>query len=250
MIIESIKKRKGDLIVTFEDGSSMLVEYDIYLKYHLTPSLAMDDNIFKEMQEENAFLFFKRLALKRLARMMTAFELYTYLIEKGAHKGIANQIVYDFKTKKYLDDDTYAAWYISSKSLIEGPRMITDKLKQKGVSDDLINKHLNLINERDCLTKSIAKKIKGKTNQNRQQLKLKLKRYYMQKGFSLDIVSACVNEAVSHMKIDESSLLKKDLEKLIKKSKEDINKQKIIEKLYRKGYRYDDIKHAIEAIDI
>ena len=243
--IQSIKKRKGDLIVTFEDQSTMQVEYDIYTKYHLTPSLNMDEKRFKEMQEENAFLFFKKIAIKRLANMMTEYELYTYLIEKGASKAIANQIVFDFKKKKYVDDNTYTKLYIASKQLIEGPRMIADKLKQKGINHEIIRHQLSFMDEATCLKQSIHKKIKGTTSKNKKQLTVKLKRYYLQRGYNLNIVNECVDKAVSKVTIDEKSMLEKDIEKLVKKSKETIDKQKLIEKLYRKGYHYDDIKQAI-----
>lgn len=249
-VIASIKKLKNDLVVTFEDHTDMTIVYDIYLKYHLEPSLVMDEKTFREMQEENAFLFFKRMALKKLARMMTAYELYTFLIEKGSKEGIAKQIIHDFKLKKYIDDDAYAKWYVSMKQMQEGPRLITEKLKQKGIASDVINTYVSQIDEYACLKDSIDKKLKGKTHQNRHQLTMKLKRFYVQKGFSLDVVSACVKEAVSSQFIDEKALLKADIDKLIRKSKETIDKQKMIEKLYRKGYRYDDIKEALEGIDI
>ncbi len=248
-IVQSIKKRKNDIQVTFEDGQTMDVIYDIYVKYHLMPSLNMTDEQYKEMHQENAFLFFKRLALKRLSRMMTAHELYTYLIDKGSSEGIAKQIVHDFKEKKYVNDDTYAKWYITSKQLIEGPRLMTDKLKQKGVDLNIIKTHLKLIDERLCLHQSIAKKLKGKNNQNKHQLMIKLKRYYMQKGFHLEVVNQVVKENVYALDIDETSLLQKDLDKLLRKTKV-LDKQKLIEKLYRKGYRYDDIKTAIEEVEI
>lgn len=250
MIIDSIKKRKGDLIVTFEDETTMQVEYDIYVKYHLAPSLAMDEKTFKEMQDENAFLFFKKKALKRLAQMMTAYELYTYLIDKGALEGIAKQIVFDFKEKKYLNDDAYVTWYIASKKLREGPRLLIDKLKQKGVDIELINRYVSQIDEANCLDVSLKKKLKGSIQQNRHQLTTKLKRYYMQKGFSFDIVSMCVKQAVSKLDINEQDLLEKDLAKLLRQSHQVFDKQKTIEKLYRKGYLIDDIKQALEAIDI
>ncbi len=249
MIIKSIKKQKHDIVVTFENEHVMHVAYDIYLKYHLEPSLAMDEKIFKEMQNENAFLFFKNMALKRLARMMTAYELYTYLLDKGASEAIAKQIIYDFKTKKYLDDDAYAKWYTEVKQLIEGPRLITEKLKQKGVSADIIHRYVDHIDESACLNASIAKKLKGGKHQNKHQLVMKLKRYYMQKGFRLDIVSECVKDAVNRLDIDEEALLKKELDHILRKTSGHIDKQKISERLYRKGYRYDDIKKAIEGIN-
>ncbi len=247
MIIESIKKRKGDLIVTFEDHTTMQVEYDIYIKYHLEPSLSMNQKTFKEMQQENAFLFFKRIALKRLSRMMTAYELHTYLLDKGAPLSIAKQIVHDFKKKKYINDEAYTKWYVSSKQFIEGPRLITDKLKQKGIALETIKTYVDTIDEKACLQASINKRLNGQKNKNKHQLKMTLKRYFMHKGFDLGVVSVCVEEAVSHLHINERALLEKEVAKIIRKAKDGIDRQKLIEKLYRKGYRYDDIKQVIEV---
>ena len=246
--ILSIKKRKGDIQVTFDNQLTMQVEYDIYVKYHLEPSLTMDDKLFKEMQEDNAFLFFKKIALKRLAKMMTAYELYTYLMEKEASKAVANQIVFDFKKKKYIDDDAYTKLYISSKQYLEGPRLIMDKLKQKGIHQETIRHHIKQIDEVACLKSSIAKKIKGTPSKNKRQLTDKLKRYYLQKGYNLSAVNETVEKAVSKVKIDEKLLLDKEIDKLVSKAKDQIDKQKLIEMLYRKGYHYDDIKVAVGRI--
>ena len=210
----------------------------------------MDKKTFKEKQNENEFLFFKKMALKRLARMMTAYELYTYLIDKSATEGIAKQIVHEFKAKKYVNDDAYTKWYIETKKFIEGPKLITDKLKQKGVSNEIIQTYVSQIDEANCLSESISKRLKSSHHQNRQQLMLKLKRYYLQKGFNFDVVSACVKKAVNALDINEYVLLEKELEKIIRKSKGVLDKQKMLEKLYRKGFRYDDIKHALERLDI
>lgn len=250
IIVQSIKKRKHDIVITFDNDETLTVLYDIYVKYHIHPSLSMSEQTFKEMQEENAFLFFKRLALKRLARMMTAYELYTYLIDKGASQAMSNQIVADFKQKKYVNDEAYTAWYIDTKKYIEGPKRMRDKLLKKGVDQALIDQYLKTIDEYACVNYSIKKRLKGTNNQNKKQLTIKLKRYFMQKGFHLEVVNTCVNDIVSQLDIDEMTLIKKDIDKMMRKAKQPLDKYQLIEKLYRKGYRYSDIKQIVEEMNI
>lgn len=113
-----VKKLKSGYKVFFDDDTeSILIEQDIYFKFHLKPGLTIDEKTYQKMVSENNELFYMRLGILKLKRMQTEKELYTYLVEKGCSKSLALKLISYYKDKNILMMKSMQKFMLSLKSI-------------------------------------------------------------------------------------------------------------------------------------
>ncbi len=247
--IQEIEKKTKYYRVKFDD-EYIMIEPEIYLKFHLKLLQTWDAKSYQNMMRENDFVHFDKLGIMHLKKMQTTKELSDYLISKGAKEPIVKQLVLKYTERKYLDDFAYTKFYIQLKQNSDGPQMLSNKLREKGISKELIDSFIKHIDEHQILSHQLPKKMNSIKNKSRKQVIQTLKGYYLRKGFSLEAVEAQIKKAMSSYQVNELELIKKEYVKLLKKSQNKEDKQleyKIIQKLYAKGFKIEDIKKAIES---
>jgi regulatory protein len=245
--INQLAKKKNQYHVTFGEDEPIIFDPEIVLKYKLKVGMSFDTKTYYQLIQDNDFNIYYQVAIKKLKKMMTTHEMKDYLSAQGAKDDIIKQIIKKLKDKKYLDDELYLKTYISLKAHQHGPKKLSYDLKQKGIPFEFIEDALNKLNESDVIQSLIDKKLPSLKQKPYQQKVRLLKSFLLQKGFSND----AIDHQLSTITYDQSSdilSLKKDYEKLNQKIKSDDlyeKNQKIIQKLYQKGYRIEDIKKII-----
>ncbi|MFP4186611.1 MAG: RecX family transcriptional regulator [Acholeplasmataceae bacterium] len=218
---------------------------ELIAKYRLEPGKEMTDDEFEELLEENDRLRYDRLAIRRLQTMQTEHELAEYLTKKGAPQQLIRKLISSYKKKKYLDDEAYASYYVETRKHSEGPRLIEDRLKKKGVSPAIIAKLVDY-DAFELVYEPIKKRVETNRTKNRRQLRSSLKTHFVNKGFPLETVDEALKRALTYYSADEKALLKKDYEKLLSTYEKRMDRAAlepfIKRKLYQKGYDYEDIK--------
>ncbi|MFH1693969.1 MAG: RecX family transcriptional regulator [Bacillota bacterium] len=246
-IIEIEKKTKSYLVRFNEELVS--IEPEIYLKFHLRLQQEFEDKEYAKLIKENEYVFYDKLGIIRLKRMQTSKELKDYLLSKGAHETIAKQLITKYTERKYLDDYTYAKLYVQLKQDSEGPQLIFNHLKEKGISNEIIEGFTKKIDEHSILEHLIPKKLKSIKNKSKKQAIQTLKGFCLRKGFSLETVDAQIKKALVSYDIDELELIKKEYAKLQKKyqskTRDNFTNYNMIQKLYAKGFKIEDIKKVI-----
>ncbi|MDX9691782.1 MAG: RecX family transcriptional regulator [Acholeplasmataceae bacterium] len=245
--INQLVKKKNQYLVTFGDDEPIIFDPEIVLKYRLKIGSSFDVKTYHQLIEDNNFNIFYQLAIKKLKKMMTIHEMKVYLITQGASEAITKQMIKKLKDKKYLDDEIYLKTYISLKAHQHGPKKLSYDLKQKGIPFEFIENALNEINESEVIQSLMDKKIPSLKQKPYQQKVRLLKSFLLQKGFSNEAIDHELSTITYDQQSDITSLIK-DYEKLNQKIKSDDlyeKNQKIIQKLYQKGYRIEDIKKII-----
>lgn len=247
--IKEIEKKTKYYQVKFDD-EVVMIEPEIFLKFRLKLLQTWDSKSYQEMITENEYVHFDKLGIIHLKKMLTTKELSDYLLSKGAKEAIVKQLIKKYTDRKYLDDYAYTKLYVQLKQNSDGPQMLHNQLREKGISHELIESFTKHIDENQILSHQIPKKMNSIKNKSRKQVIQTLKGYYLRKGFSLEVVEAQIKKAMSFYQVNELELIKKEYTKLLKKShnKEDLQLEyKIIQKLYAKGFKIEDIKKAIES---
>ncbi len=248
-INEIVKKTKQYSVKFNEEFIS--IEPEIYLKYHLKLKDTLEDKIYRALLDDNAYIFYNKLGIIRLKKIQTTKELRDYLSSKGAKESLIKQLVHKYTERKYLDDFAYAKMYTQMKQNSKGPKAISNYLKEKGISNEIIEKFTRKIDEHLVLGRLIPKKMKMIKNKSKKQIIQTLKGYYLRKGFSLEAIESQIKKSLSSLDIDELALIKKEYTKLLKKyqnkEKEQSIEYQIIQKLYAKGFKIEDIKKAINS---
>jgi len=246
--VTHIKKLKAGYEVSFDDDI-LFIEPEIYLKFRLKPGLDMTKEVMDQLINENDYIHYYKIGIFKLKNMQTIKEMREYLETKGARAPIIRQIISQMIDKNYLNDLVYTKTYIAFKKHQYGPQMMYHKLKEKGVSEVILKQEIAEINEQAILFDLVPKKMKSVKNKPYQAAATSIKNHFIRKGFSIDAVDRAVLESRFLFEVDELALLKKEYQKLLnayqKKFEGYALKDKLIQKLYQKGYQMADIKKII-----
>lgn len=182
--------------------------YKIYLdeSYALTlnmltiykNSLRVGDEIEKEGLEKMQFESEKIIAFDRAINLLsraskTAKDMKTYLKGKGYSQSICDYVVEKLEGYKYIDDKRYAEDYVESVRKRKGPRVIKQQLLLKGISSNIIDSALEGLNQKKEVLVLAEKYMKNK--EKTPQVKQKLYRHLMTKGFNYDECKSAISKA-------------------------------------------------------
>ncbi|MFA6692165.1 MAG: RecX family transcriptional regulator [Acholeplasmataceae bacterium] len=250
-IKEVIKKSKVYMIKI--DQEVFEIEPEVMLKYRIKPMSTYDEKTYQELINDQKFYFYRKKGLKKLSRMMTSYEMKNYLISSDCEAVITKQIIKDFETKGYLNDVFYVKSFIDIKKFTDGPKVITHKLLEKGISRSMIEESIKKIDEKEILREIIPHKVKSQKKESKRQMMLKIKTYFVRKGFSLDLVDDIIQHEVDWSHVKDQDIILKEFMKIYKQYSKKLQgyelKKKIYEKLYLKGYQKSDIEHVLIELD-
>lgn len=244
-IIKYTKLKNGQYKLTFDNDTNALLHEDLILKYALLINKEVTTKELEKMMEENNLYIAYDLAIKYLKnKMRSVKETREYLIKKDFKEEYVNKAIEIMLKQKYLNDDFYCEAYINDRINLssDGPYKIKDNLKKVGISNEIIQNHINKF-EKDLefsrIEKIITKQVKQNHNKSLFILKRKLIEYLTNLGYSKEIVIKCVNE----IKADDNEIFKKEYDKIYTKlSKKYSGKEleyKVKQKMYQKGFFQD-----------
>ena len=248
-MIKAFKKYKHYCEIEY-NGELYNIENEVVFKYRISLGKEFDKNTWNKIINENDYYYFDRISKNKMRKLLTEKELTNFLFENGANPSLIKELIEKYKSFKYIDDEQYAKSYINLRKEKEGPQLIINKLKQKGIEIEVINNYLNNINQTEIIESLIEKELLKPINKNKNQFKNKLKTSLISKGYNSTLVFSLVDEKVSMIKFNDDNLIKNDFEKLTKKYEKKLTgyelKTTIKTKLYQKGYSSDDIKNIID----
>jgi len=195
--IEKQKKERTRYNV-FLDGEFAFGLYDdTILKFGLRTGDELEEKKIKVIKEFDEFNSGKKIAYSFLSyRQRSKKELTKKLKDKKISEAVIDKIIELLEEQKYIDDSSYAKMYIETKIRNKplGKRLLQNKLYEKGIDKDNVEKILNEnyseekeIESAKKLFKKYSKKIKGEDK------KQKCYRYLLSRGFDYEIVNKVVN---------------------------------------------------------
>ncbi len=140
-------------------------------------------------------------------RMHSKRELYEKLLKKGYEKRVIMTALDKLEEYHYVDDNLFAKLFIEQNKNYS-KKMLENKLKQKGISPDIIFENFSSYEDNDeiLLCKRQAEKyIKGK-DISKDGAVQKLFASLARKGFSFDVIKKSTKEILSH-DFDENDFL-------------------------------------------
>lgn len=250
-IIKYTKKGSNKYELTLKDNTKLILYTDLILKYNLLIIKKIDDNILKEIYNDNVKLDCYYKTIKYLRNQKCTKDIKNYL--KDYPSNITNYVISRLTNEGYLDDNNYIKSYINTKLLLSnyGYYKIYYALKEKDLDDNLIKESLDVIDDNTWLEKInniINTKLKSNTKYSNKALLNKIRIYLKTLGYQ----DYLINTSLDNIKLDnfkEDEKLKKDYEKLYNKYKNKYDKSKLSYiltcKLYQKGYDIENIKNIV-----
>lgn len=250
MLITEVKKYTHYSKVTY-NNNVYDVENDVLIKYDIAVGKSFNNDLFNDILKESTYSYYNRIALNRLKRMRTKNEMIVFLKEKDAPKEVVEKLITKYIKFNYINDDYYTKYYIETRQNREGPRLILRKLSEKGIEKDLINKHIENIDESEVITYYIKKRIPKIKNKTKRQVLNQMKKELVNKGYDYSLSNKLVNELIDSFSFDEKSLIEKEFNKLYSRQKSRKEGYELInyikQSLYRKGFNKTDIDNVIST---
>jgi regulatory protein len=188
-------KNPDRVSVYVDEKYSFSLNINQMLDQRLHVGLEVDEAQLENFKRTSEFgKAYERALMYVMLRPRSRREVQDYGRRKKWSPEDTQAIIEKLILKRYLDDRSFTRSWVESRALAKktSRRKLTMELKQKGVSDDIINEVLETssFNEDDALQQLIAKKRKLARYAGDDQ---KLMRYLASQGFSFDDIKAALN---------------------------------------------------------
>ena len=244
MEIKEFKKLKGNVYeLKFKNGEEVKLYDDVILKYNLLVNKSFNDKLYEEIINYNKSLDAYYISLKYLnSKLRCEKEIRDYLKKKEFSLEIIDKAIDRLNKYNYLNRDLYVKSYVNDKYnfTLNGPVKIKRELLLLGFDDEEIDKYLK-IDFNDKIKKIIDKKVKSNKKYNEYSLKINISNYLINLGYKKEMF----NEYLNDVKIDNTLVIKNDIDKLKNKYQKKYSGKDLYyfirNKLYQKGYREEEI---------
>lgn len=247
------QKRKGRYNVFLDGKYAFPVAEATLIEFRLMNGTELDDLQIKQIQDSENINKAYGDAVNYLSyQLRTKKEIKDYLYKKEYHRDAVDTVIGKLEDLHYLDDAAYAKSYINTqlRTTANGPKIMEQKMVQKGVPNNIIQDKLAEIDEDILLENAVEFAKKQARKQKRasfQQMLTKIRQSLYQKGFGNEIIEEAIKSL--DLEADEDEELDK-LTTLVEKVKHRYdNPAKLINYLMTKGYHYDEIKRVLEESD-
>ena len=169
---------------------------EMLAKYELKTGQEIEEDLLYSIKEENDEKLAFLMAVSYLEKYNVSIKgLKDYLYRKGFKKNNIESAVEKLKGYGYLDDRNFAKNYFESLSSSKGRRVIVNKLKEKGISQEIIDELLENVDDEDEEERAriLAEKF-AKNRENNLKNKQKCFAHLIYKGYDYSVAQKIVND--------------------------------------------------------
>ncbi|MGO3608953.1 MAG: RecX family transcriptional regulator, partial [Enterococcus sp.] len=138
--------------VEFSNGEKLRLSEDTVVRHRLLKGQELEEKTLNEIKQEGKEDLGFQMALNYLSyQLRTEKEIRTYLKDNEIESEDRHKIVARLKELNLVDDLVYSESYIRTQMRLgdKGPRILQQKLKQKGVKEPEIEQALYLYESND-----------------------------------------------------------------------------------------------------
>lgn len=260
--ITTQKKNTNRYNIFFGDNDSgayaFSVDEAILIEFHLRKGLELDEETIEAViQRDNIYKSYTQAIHYLSYRMRSRKEVYDYLAKKEVPHQYIEEILQRLTKEKLLDDREFAEMFMRTRlnTSTKGPKIIANELKEKGISNSIIETVLKLFTyeiQYEKVHKLMDKKMK-QTRKDSFRKKLQQQQMnLMQKGYAQDVIQAVTNDFFE--KKDEGEEWKALVyqgEKLYKKYSAKLEgyelRSKLTQALHQKGFTFDYVQEFVNG---
>lgn len=247
MKIIKYKKCKNKYKVFFDNNESIDLYEDVILKHDLLLKKEISDKDIEVIKKANNKEEIYYVSIKYYSiKMRTKNEMKLYLKKKNYSDDDIDNTINRLIEEGIINDEKYARAFINDKIHLSnmGPYKIKNELLKNGISEEIIDKYIDEIDQeeiRNKLERLIDKKINTIKNCSGSVLKYKIMNYFINEGYNkYDIEDILESKNLNNGDIEKeyNKLYNKYSKKYSGYELENIIKQK----LYQKGYNLEQLK--------
>ena len=164
MKITKLEKKKRLYLLELDEAERLYITEDTVVRFFLSKDKIISQEELEAIKDFAQFSYGKNLALYALSfKPRTEKETRDYLLKYDIDETVIDRVVTNLKKDKCLDDAKYANTFIeqSLATSDKGAYVIQQKLKQKGISQNIIEEALKNQDFSAVLEKTTAKLVKN-----------------------------------------------------------------------------------------
>lgn len=255
--IKSIRKLKNNhYTLTTESGRRISVSEDTLVRHRLLKGEEITDEALEQVAREAQMDIGYQIALSFLSyQLRSEKEIKDQLKKKEISQEGIDYVIPKLQELKLLDDLMFAESYVRTmmKTQDKGPQQIKQGLIKKGISQENIEKALELFildDQEEAAAKLAQKALRKYQSKSHKEQIQKVRQHLFTKGYSGDIITLVMaNLEVEKDEDEEWELIVAQGDKLWRKHQRlDRSKrnQKMKQSLFQKGFDFDLINRYIE----
>ncbi|MCI6190736.1 MAG: recombination regulator RecX [Clostridium sp.] len=196
------KKNKNRCNIYIDNVFAFGVSNELIYKENLKIGMIIDEEKLKKIAYEENLINCKETALKIIERSYkTKKEMIKRLLEKGYALEEINETLKFLEEYNFINDESYAKAFINDRTKTQGKQKIKYALKNKGVSDEIIEEELSKLDmekEKENANILALKKysILIKRESDKYKLKEKIIRFLISRGYDYEVAKDAVNETL------------------------------------------------------
>lgn len=194
------KKNKNRCNIYIDNIFAFGVSNELIYKENLKVGMIIDEEKLKKIAYEENLINCKETALKIIERSYkTKKEMEKRLLEKGYNLEEINETLKFLERYNFINDESYTKAFIKDKTKTQGKQKIKYALKNKGVSEEIIEEELsNLDMEREKENANILALKKYnvliKRENDKYKIKEKIIRFLISRGYNYEVAKDAVKE--------------------------------------------------------
>lgn len=246
-VVKYKKKRDGKYTVSFSNGKELDLYEEVILKYELLLKKEFSDSMLYEFATYNQECDVYYVALKHIkSRLRSRKEIGDMLRRQEYPIDFIEKSLCKLEKQGYINDYNYASSYLHDKLITTswGPNKIAYELEKQGISREIILEVMSEYTkelEFSKIEKIVNRSIKSNRNKSNVVLKRKIEQELLQQGFHKENIERIITN-VSFP--SDGDLYQKEYEKiyqkLSKKYSGDRLTYQVKQKMYQRGFRYED----------
>ncbi|MFB9769739.1 recombination regulator RecX [Lactiplantibacillus modestisalitolerans] len=251
------QKRPGRFNVFLDDQYAFPISESVMIKYRVFKGMEVDDQLKAELIAADDVAKAYSRALDYLSHQLrTEKEVHDKLRDEDLDDAVIEQTLAQLRGMHLLDDQQYADAYVrtAKRTSDKGPRVIRQKLRQKGVGEQLIDDALagqfSLDEQIENATAAATKLARHYHRQAFKTLLQKVRQGLMTKGFGNDVISAALDQLTLEPDPDEQwQALVEQGTRLWRRNRKYAFAERALRtkrSLYQKGFLMDDINRFID----
>ena len=198
------KKNKNRMNVYIDNIFAFGVSSELIYKEKLKIGSIIDEEKLKKIAYEENLLNCRETSLRIIERSYkTKKEMITRLLEKGYNLEEINETLKFLEEYNFINDESYAKAFIKDRTRTQGKQKIKYSLRNKGISDEIIEEELskvNMENEKENANELALKKYKVliKRENDKYKLKEKIIRFLLGRGYNYEVAKDAVKEILNN----------------------------------------------------
>jgi regulatory protein len=201
MIVSALKQKGNNVIVQFDNGESLILDYRTVIDNGLRKNDSINESRKEKLIEASNLQKVKDSAFRLLSRRHhSVSELRTKLYRKDVKKELIEEVISSLLTNGFLDDEKFAVSFVEERTNKKvGKHKIKAELIKRGVQKAIIDKAIGNIDSEDSFQSAMMlakKKLEyiERKEKDKRKIKAKLYSFLNARGYENEIVMKVLRE--------------------------------------------------------